>query len=243
MKHLSCMDNKTDTGILDNFLVEDKDDFHKLLIRIHEIKSICVNNKQYCITNLPKDLEWLEKTICFTKSYSDYLVFSNGSSCALSFDNKLSPDNTQTPTLVPSSGVLAISMQTCPLDISENNQTVTTENAPFMKYKESVKTKYSMLIHVLKELYNTALKIPDVEKVRTTILNDFHINSDIYLKHPEFIMDDFFYHIYNHVNITEKYEKVLDILKVFEYIYYKLINYVNELEFDAETIKPIFEIY
>jgi len=203
---------------LDNGLIEDIDDFHKLLIRIQKIKSIDVNNKQYCITNLPKDLEWLEKTICFTKSFSDYLVFSNGSNCA-------------------------IPMQNCPLDISENNKTVTIENTPFMKYKESVKEKYRMLIHVLKELYNTAMEMPDAEKVRTTILNDFHIDNNIHLKHPEFVMDYFFYHIYNHVHITEHYKEVLNMLKVFEYLYYKVINHINELEFDAESIKPIVEKY
>lgn len=226
MEQSDCMNN------LDESLIEDIDDFHNRLTRIHKIKSIYVrrftgedlssqinvNNKQYCITNLPKDLEWLEKTICFTKSFSDYLVFSNGSNCA-------------------------IPMQNCPLDICENNQTNITENAPFMKYKVSIKEKYSMLIHVLKELYNTALEIPDAEKIRTTILNDFHIDNDIHLKHPEFIMDYFFYHIYNHVHITKHYEEILGILKVFEYIYYKVINYVNELEFDAEYIKPFFEIY
>ena len=48
-------------------------------------------------------------------------------------------------------------------------------------------------------------------------------------------MDHFIYHTYSHNHISDNYENVLNIIKVFEYLYNKTINYVDELEFDART--------
>jgi hypothetical protein len=79
------------------------------------------------------------------------------------------------------------------------------------------------------------LELPDVERVIHTITYDFKIENDIFLKHPDFIFDHFIYHTYSHNHISENYEKLLNIIKTFEYLYYKTINYLAELEFDVKS--------
>lgn len=188
----------------------------KLTSDIDNIKHIQLNSEVYSITRLIEDLEWLEKTVGFSKSFSDYLVYVNKS-------KKTSLH--------------------CPIDASfdSNSNFDISEKTPFLKYKESVKCKYRNIIHVLKHLYKTVLKLPDAERVIHTIAYDFNIENDIFLKHPDFIMDHFIYHTYCHNHISENYEKVVNVIKVFEYLYYKTINYVTELEFDTETnVQPCF---
>ena len=63
-----------------------------------------------------------------------------------------------------------------------------------------------------------------------------HMNTHLYLKHPEFILDHYIFHIYSYNHITDNYTNALTILKIFEYMCYKLLNYLDEVEFDASTI-------
>jgi hypothetical protein len=188
---------------------ETMDDFQKLVSDIAKLKYIKINDSEYCITQLADDLEWLSKTVSFTKAFSDYLMYSN------------KPKTMFIET---------------PIDISSqhnNDNLHILETTPFLKYKDVAKDKYRTLLYVLKQLYKNALTLPDAERVSMTIATDFNLETDLYLKTPEFIIDNFIYHIYSHNHISENCEKVLNIIKVFEYLYYKTINYINELEFDA----------
>ncbi len=181
----------------------------KIVSDVDKIKYVEIGSNKYCITQLVEDLEWLYKTVSFSKSFSDYILFVNKS-------KKTSLNCPVAATIYDSN-----------LDIAEKN--------PFMKYKETVKCKYRDILCALKHLYKTYMELPDVEHIKRTITIDFHIENDIFLKHPDFIMDHFIYHTYCHNHISDNYEKVLNVIKVFEYLYYKTINYVAELEFDLET--------
>jgi hypothetical protein len=192
MNHLETMDCNT-----------------KLISDIDKIKYIQLGSDKYCITQLVEDLEWLAKTVSFSKSFSDYLVYINRG-------KKTGASN-------------------CPVDLASKSDFDIVEKTPFLKYKEDAKYKYRNIVSVLKHLYKTALELPDAERVIKTIRSDFNIENDIYLKHPDFIMDHFIYHTYSNNHISDNYENVLNIIKVFEYLYNKTINYVDELEFDART--------
>jgi hypothetical protein len=181
---------------------------------IDAIKYVKLGSYNYCITQLLEDLEWLARTVTFSKSFSDYLLYVNKS-------KKTSVN--------------------CTIDVFSDSNFDIVEKSPFLKYKEEVKRKYKNIVIVLKQLYNTALALPDRERVVRTIISDFTIENDIFLKHPDFIIDHFIYHTYSHNHITDNYEKVLNIIKVFEYLYYKTINHITELEFDVETyIQPCY---
>jgi hypothetical protein len=170
---------------------------------LERFKYINLNNTSYCITQLVEDLEWLVKTVNFTKAFSDYLVY-----CRVDLETPV-----------------------------ETDSLIVFEKTPFLKYKEGVKEKYRHIVNVLKQVYKNALVLPDAEKVTLTISKDFNMESDIFLKNPEFIIDHFIYHIYCHNHISENYEKVITVLKIFEYLYHKTLNYVNELEFDILSVR------
>jgi hypothetical protein len=181
----------------------------KLILDIDKIKYIQLSSDKYCITQLIEDLEWLAKTVSFSKSFSDYLVYINRGKKTVASN--------------------------CPVYVASKSDFDIVEKTPFLKYKEDAKCKYRNIVSVLKHLYKTALELPDAERVIKTIRSDFNIENDIYLKHPDFIMDHFIYHTYSNNHISDNYENVLNVIKVFEYLYNKTINYVDELEFDART--------
>jgi hypothetical protein len=104
-----------------------------------------------------------------------------------------------------------------------------------LKYKDSIKSRYQKLIYLLKGIYKNALKLPDAEKIHQTLVKDFNDYNPLYLTNPEFIFDYFVYHLHDCVQINKHYTDVLNGLKLFEYFYYKLLNYIKELEFDIET--------
>ena len=49
----------------------------KLISDIDKIKYVQLSSDKYCITQLIEDLEWMAKTVSFSKSFSDYLVYIN----------------------------------------------------------------------------------------------------------------------------------------------------------------------
>ena len=191
---------------------ENMDYQQKLVLDIDNMKYVQLYSEKYCLTQLVEDLEWLAKTVSFSKSFSDYLLYANKSNNIWGLE--------------------------CPVEsIITNPNLDIVETSPFLKYKEDVKSKYRNLVYILKHLYKNALELPDSERVINTITSELHIENDIYLKHPDFIMDHYIYHTYSHTHISENYEKVLNILKAFEYLYYKTINYIAEMEFDAQAVE------
>jgi len=210
-------------------------DYHqKLVSDIDTMKYVSLHNNKYCITQLVEDLEWLAKTVSFSKSFSDYLVYTseNRSSQNVGSLHIFSSNANENVNMPKNTAFLE-----CPIDsIVTNDNVDIVEKTPFLKYKEDVKSKYRNMVFVLQHLYKNALVLPDAERVIHTITQDFNMENDIYLKHPDFIMDHYIYHTYSHSHISENYEKVLNIIKVFEYLYYKTMNYVAELEFDLESV-------
>jgi hypothetical protein len=49
----------------------------ELVSDIDTIKYVKLSSDKYCITQLIEDLEWLAKTVSFSKSFSDYLLYVN----------------------------------------------------------------------------------------------------------------------------------------------------------------------
>ena len=126
-------------------------------INLDNIKYVNLYSDKYCITQLLEDLEWLYKTVSFSKSFSDYLVYINKSKNMRSINCPID----------------AITIDDADLDI--------TEKTPHFKYKESVKCKYRNIVYALKHLYKNALTLPDAERVIHTIRFDFNLETDIFL--------------------------------------------------------------
>jgi len=221
---------------------------------LERFKYIKINATSYCITQLFEDLEWLVKTVNFTKAFSDYLVYctnqgfsesSGRSKSAIFGRDEVSYENIKRPLDLETQGFSESRGRSKSAifgrdEVSyenpiETDSLILLEKTPFLKYKEYVKEKYRHLVYVLKQVYKNALVLPDAEKVSLTISNDFNMENDLFLKNPEFIIDHFIFHIYCHNHISDNYEKVITVLKVFEYLYHKTLNYVNELEFDISN--------
>ena len=116
---------------------------------------------------------------------------------------------------------------------------VLNNSPPFLVYKNAIKQRYAGIIHMMKGVYRNALKLPDVEKIYMIIDKEFNHFNHLYLKNPEFIFDHFVYHVYSYGHIHKNYPEIMEALKIFTFLYYKLINHIKELEFDACSISDI----
>jgi len=188
------------------------------------------------------EIEWFNTTLDFTHMLVKYTYKMQG--------NPFEIDNT---------GIIKTSMRTLDrgtnIDVREFSQEMReeihnkndaisesercfSESHPFFKYREPIIKRYRKLLIILKGLYSNILKLPNSEKIIHTIDKEFKLNH-IFLKNPEFMFDDYIYHIYNYNKITTNYEISKQILKTFEYICYSLYNYRQELEFDIFSYENV----
>ena len=172
---------------------------------IERIKYIDLYSHRYCLTQLKEDLEWLNKTITFTKQFSEYATY------IISEKHDFSIHTTDCVTFT------------------------IAEKQPFLRYNDQVKDKYKNIIKVFIHLYTNILLLPNADTIMNHVNNMCKPENHMYLTHPHFIMDHFIYHTYHHSHIIDNYEKVVNILQVFEYFYYKIMNYIAEWEFDEKT--------
>ena len=171
---------------------------------------------------LLSDLKWLKKTIEFTKSFSDYLQYMK--------TNPMGRDSISFP--YKNEEHISDEVDPIPIEDVDSYNIKIKQNTPFLIYKETCKVNYRRIITIMKQLYKTAMNIPDVDKVIHTIEHDFNTNTHIYFKNPEFIFDHYIYHVYSYNNIVNNYDMALNVLNVFEYLFYKTTNYFSEIEYD-----------
>jgi hypothetical protein len=107
---------------------------------------------------------------------------------------------------------------------------------PFLQYKEDIKLRYRNVIDLMKSVYRNALKLPDVEKIYDTLNNDFHNSDHSYLRNPEALFDNFIQNVNSYTHIQMNYEAATQCINTFQYLYYKLLNHITELEFDADSM-------
>lgn len=91
-----------------------------------------------------------------------------------------------------------------------------------MRYEPNTCSKYAHLIKVFKKLYEKVMILRD----------SIECDYPPYLENPEFIFDNFVYHISTPCAILENYEAAIYMVGRFEYMCYILINRIDELEFD-----------
>lgn len=94
-----------------------------------------------------------------------------------------------------------------------------------MRYEPDAHKKYAYIIAVFKELY------AKVKLVRDSIECDY----PPYLENPQFVFDNFVYHISTPYAIIENYDAAMYMCGRFEYMCYILINRIDELEFDIKN--------
>jgi len=195
------------------------------------------------------DLEWLKKTIEFTKSFSEYLQYMKTNPLREYSIPSPYKNEEHISGAIPEFGVIMGEQPSdektpefrtekdeadhIPIEDVDSYNIKIKQTSPFLVYKEGCKVNYRRILTVLKQLYKTAMNIPDVDKVIHTIEHDFNTNTHIYLKNPEFIFDDYIYHVYSYNNIINSYAAALNVLNVFEYLFYKTTNYFSEIEYDC----------
>jgi hypothetical protein len=166
------------------------------------------------------DFEWLKKTIELTKSFSEYLEYMKS--------NPLVVDSHPYNNTIP----ISYEAEHIPIEEVDSYEIKVKQMAPFLVYKETYKSNYRRILAIMKTLYKTTMNIPVADTVIQTIEHVFKMESHVYLKNPEFVFDDYIYHVYSYNNIVNNYELALNILKVFEYFFYKTTNYYTEIEYD-----------
>jgi hypothetical protein len=195
------------------------------------------------------DLEWLKKTVEFTKSFSEYLQYMKTNALGGYSISSPCTNEEHISAAIPELGAIMgeqpsgepdtefrmekAQVDHIPIEDFDSYNIKIKQNSPFLVYKERCKVNYRRIITVMKNLYKTAMNIPDVDKVIYTIEHDFNTNTHIYLKNPEFIFDDYIYHVYSYNNIVNNYTAALNVLNVFEYLFYKTTNYFSEIEYDC----------
>ena len=108
---------------------------------------------------------------------------------------------------------------------------------PFLQYKDDIKLRYQNVVDLMKGVYKNALKLPDVEKINDTINYEFHNRDHTYLRNPEILFDNFVQNVNSYTHIQDNYALSTQCINTFQYLYYKLLNHITELEFDADSSK------
>lgn len=223
-EHITLTDNhmNTPSETLPNILTPDKNHMGKMknAKECNSGNSGGVSQDERIIGLSVNDLEWLKKTIELTKSFSEYLEYIKS--------NTLVVDSHPYKNTIPISNEASH----IPIEEFDSYEIKVKQTAPFLVYKEPCKSNYRRILSIMKNLYKTTMSIPDADTVIQTIENEFKMESHVYLKNPEFVFDDYIYHIYSYNNIVNNYEIALNILKVFEYFFYKTTNYFTEIEYD-----------
>jgi hypothetical protein len=96
---------------------------------------------------------------------------------------------------------------------------------------QETKNQYIYTIGLLKALSTQFFKI----------FEDYSYIPKINLQNPEVVFDRFFFHIKYINNWKEEAKAALEVHKKFVFFYYKLLNHVDELEFDLTTFSADFE--
>jgi hypothetical protein len=172
--------------------------------------SVTINDKRYSINrSIISDIEWLLNTIKFSNAFSEYML-------KISVNTIMTSDD-------------------CPLYRVETDTLKIIENPPFLKYKDVVKNRYNNIIYMFKEIHKNVIEIPDIDidKVNKTITESFKMENNVFLKNPEFILDNFIYHIDRYNDISNNYNIAINVVKAFEYLSYKIINHIEETVFDV----------
>jgi hypothetical protein len=223
---------ESDSNSVANENHHSNDYYNDLVLQLEKIKYVRVNGKPYEINeSLITEMDWLNNTCNFTKTFVTYTHSINENPIEEYMDQNINY------TTYPMNATPADS--TIPNELITHTKNPISENVhihnnyPFLKYKSHILNRYKTLISVLKGLYANSIQLPDIEKINKTITHDFAVNI-LYLKNPEFIFDDYIYHVYNHNKINNSINTITQVIKTFEYLYYKLQNYVQELEFDIE---------
>ena len=96
-----------------------------------------------------------------------------------------------------------------------------------------VATKYKQILNKMKALYAIFCEHIDV---------DIKYEPRIHLYAPETLLDMCFFHCHEHRNWKTYIFQVIDMIEYYEYIFYCVINKIDEYKFDVNTYSPDFEL-
>lgn len=109
-------------------------------------------------------------------------------------------------------------------------------DVPAYKINEDIHTNYQRILKTMNAIYNIFMKLyprTDGNDVKGDCLS---FEPTIYLQKPYVCLDNYVYHLKNKTPINDyDYDKMKELLSVYEYMFYIIINKKDELEFDLST--------
>jgi|UniRef100_A0A6C0J3L3 hypothetical protein len=91
---------------------------------------------------------------------------------------------------------------------------------------DKIKKTYMEIVNKMKVLYKIFINYTDIDDT---------YNPKIHLYQPSTILDNVFYHNKNINNWENEYSKIAKLMNYYEYIYYCVINRIDEYTFDVKT--------
>lgn len=95
-----------------------------------------------------------------------------------------------------------------------------------IEINDNIKKTYMEIVNKMKVLYKIFTNYTDIDNT---------YNPKIHLYQPCTILDNAFYHNKNINNWINEYSKIQKFMDYYEYIYYCIINRIDEYEFDIKT--------
>jgi hypothetical protein len=104
------------------------------------------------------------------------------------------------------------------------------ENITFSKFCEAITSKET------KDIYNdTILLLTKLSKLFSEKFPDYEFSQLLPYKRPDVVFDNIFLHKHYFNNYDNSILIASEVYKNFEFMYYKMLNYIEELEFDIST--------
>uniref|UniRef100_A0A6C0EAD3 Uncharacterized protein n=1 Tax=viral metagenome TaxID=1070528 RepID=A0A6C0EAD3_9ZZZZ len=105
-----------------------------------------------------------------------------------------------------------------------SNVSALSYDVPAYKIKQDIYTNYQRILKKMNAIYNIFLKLKD----------DLSFEPIIYLQKPYVCLDNYVYHFKNKNTVNDN-DKMKELLSVYEYMFYFVLNRKEELEFDLST--------
>ena len=100
-------------------------------------------------------------------------------------------------------------------------------DVPAYKINEDIRDDYQRILKTMKAIHTIFIKVKG---------DSLTFEPTIYLEKPYVCLDNYVYHLRNKNTINDNdYDKMKELLSVYEYMFYVVLNRKDELEFDLST--------
>ena len=214
-------------------------EFQELVGRISDLKYVHVNDEVISIeSSFINDLDWLLEIVHFTKSFVGFTRNLHESPIHIT-ENETYAIVEEPPFLHYKEDIKLRYQKIMSLMKGVYRNALKLPNVEKIYYtleKEFNVWSYGLNNHM--NQHDAICMERDTQGHHTTHL-DINVCDNVQLKNPETIFEHFVYNVNSYTHIQEKHSAAIQCIKVFEYLYYKLLNHIKELEFDADSMKPV----